>query len=91
MFLLFALSARTPPNGDKRIVGNIARAKKPANIVAEPVTSKTYIDNAKSNIQFPNKDTACPVISNEKFLENNLPLIIPPSISNLFDVNLINE
>ena len=75
---LFARSARIPPNGDNKIVGNIASAKKLAKIVAEPVTSKTYIDRAKSNIQLPNKELVWPAISKEKFLWKSLLFIRPP-------------
>ena len=50
MFLLFARSARIPPNGDNKIVGIIAIDNIPAKIVAEPVSSNTYIDNASLKI-----------------------------------------
>jgi hypothetical protein len=58
IFRLFALSARIPPNGERRIVGIVATDKMPANIAAEPVTSSTYIDNASFKIKFPNKDVS---------------------------------
>jgi len=50
IFLRSALSARIPPTGDKRIVGIVAMDKMPANTAAEPVTSNTYMDNARRRI-----------------------------------------
>ena len=71
IFRLFALSARMPPKGDKIMVGIVAADKIPANIVAEPVTSSTYMDKASFNIKLPNKEVSCPKIRSIKFLVNN--------------------
>ncbi len=67
MIFLFALSARIPPNTESKIVGNVAIAKIPANIVAEPTASKTYIYNANFNMKLPNNELTCPKTSNVKF------------------------
>jgi hypothetical protein len=75
IFLLFTLSARIPPNGESNIVGTVEKANILANTIAEPVTSKTYIDKANFSIKFPNNELICPKTSNVKLGVNNLSFI----------------
>ncbi len=63
---MFALSAIIPPNGDNNIVGIVAIDNIVANMPAEPLCSKIYIDKASFNIKLPNNEIACPNIKNIK-------------------------
>ncbi len=80
IFLLFARSERIPPNGDSKIVGIVAIDNIPANIVAEPVTSNTYMDKASFKIKLPNKEVTCPKTRSVKFFVNSFSVIVNSSL-----------
>lgn len=50
------------------MVGTMAAAKKAAKRAAEPVTSNTYMERARSSILFPRREIPCPVSKREKVL-----------------------
>jgi len=75
IFRRFALSANMPPRGESKIVGTIEIAKRLAKIVAEPVTSKMYMDNANLRMVLPKRELICPKSNNVKLRLNNFEFI----------------